>query len=491
MNRKMVLHTVGILLLVESALLCLPLLIAFLYRGTDGSGAILAFGQTILITLAAGALLAFGFRPKNQVIYAAEGFVIVSLSWLALSLFGCLPFLFDKSCEITSFADAFFETVSGFTTTGASVLRDVESLSHGLLFWRSFTHWVGGMGVLVFIMALLPGLSDRSIHIMRAEMPGPIVGKLVPRIKDTAKILYLIYFGMTLAEVICLLAGGMNLFDSVVHTFGTAGTGGFGIRADSIGSYSPTLQWIIAVFMVLFGINFNLYYLILVKKFRSAFSSGELWTYLAIIFLSTGAIAVDLLVNFQPLAGKAGEAIRNAAFQVSSIVTTTGYTTADYAVWPSFSKAVLLILMFLGACAGSTAGGFKISRVVILFKMVKNELKKMLHPRSVNVVKLDGKAVPVKTQESVSIYFALYIAFFVLIFLLISLFDPFGLETNFSAAASCFNNVGPGFGGCGPSTSYASFTAGSKIILAFAMLLGRLEILPLVLTLSPSAWRKK
>lgn len=480
MNRRMVFYTLGQMLLLCAALLILPLFVAFGYREQCAAG----FGITIGICGLLGVVIMLVFRTKNRVIYAKEGFVIVALTWLALSAFGAFPFWL--SGEIPSYIDAFFETVSGFTTTGASILTNVEKMSRGLLFWRSFTHWIGGMGVLVFVMAIAPNVSERSMHIIRAEMPGPIVGKLVPRVKDTAKILYLIYIAMSVIEVVLLLIGGMSLFDSVVHTFGTAGTGGFGIKLDSIAGYSPYVQWVITVFMLLFGVNFNLYYLLLIRKFRSVFRSTELRVYFAIVAASVIAIAV----NIYPMYDSMEKSVRLSAFQVSSIITTTGYSTCDFDIWPGLSKAVLLVLMFIGACAGSTGGGLKVSRLVILVKMVKNELKHLLHPRSVNVVKFEGKKLDSTTLHNVSNYFTLYILGFFIIFLLISA-DGFNFETNFSAVAACYNNVGPGFGAVGPAASYAGYSIMSKLLLSFAMLLGRLELFPLLLSFAPSTWTKR
>lgn len=480
MNRRMVFYTTGQIVLIEALMLLLPVIVSLIYRESCTS----AFLITIGIALIVGGSLILIFKPTDNVIYAKEGFLTVALAWISLSAIGALPFFI--SGEIPSYIDAFFETVSGFTTTGASILTDVESMSHGLLFWRSFTHWVGGMGVLVFVMAVIPNVSDRSIHIMRAEMPGPIIGKLVPKVKDTAKILYLIYIAMTLVQVLLLLFGGMSLFESLIHTFGTAGTGGFSSRSDSIASYSPYIQWVITIFMLLFGINFNLYYLLLIKRAKNAFSSTELWVYLTIFTASTAAITTNIL----PLIGEFSSAFRTAAFQVASIVTTTGYATADFNLWPELSKGILLLLMFIGSCAGSTAGGLKISRVIILFKMLRGEVKRMLHPRSVRVVRFEGKQLEENTLGSVSTYFAIYVICFFAIFLLLC-FEPFDMETNFTAAAACFNNVGPGFGAVGPVSSYADYSAFSKLLLSFAMLLGRLEIFPLIIALSPYAWSKK
>lgn len=481
MNRKMVFYIIGQMIKLEAALLVLPLLVSLIYREHETA---LSFLITIGIALVMGFALTLIFRTKNRVIYAKEGFVIVALTWLALSAVGCLPFII--SGEIPSFFDAFFETVSGFTTTGASVVIDVESMSHGILFWRSFTHWIGGMGVLVFIMAIIPTVTDRSIHILRAEMPGPIVGKLVPKTKDTAKILYLIYIIMTAVEIVLLLIGGMPLFESTVHAFGTAGTGGFGIKADSIAGYSPYLQWVITIFMLLFGVNFNLYYLALIRHFHSIFKSRELWCYIGIFAAACFAITIDIYPMYQNFS----ESLRLAAFQTSSILTTTGFATADFNLWPGFSKAILFLLMFIGGCAGSTAGGLKVSRVILLFKIVRKELLHILHPRSVAVIKFEGKKVDNPTLNSVSTYFVLYIFGILGIFLILCL-EPFDLETNLSATVSCFNNVGPGLSLVGPASNYSAYSPLSKLMLSFAMLLGRLEIFPLWFTLTPSTWSKK
>lgn len=479
MNRRMVCYTAGRIVQVMSFLLILPAVVSLIYR----ESCVWDFLITAVLALVLGTLFTLIAKPRDHVIYAKEGFIIVSVAWLVMSALGALPFVF--SGEIPSFTDAFFETVSGFTTTGASILDDVESLSHGLLFWRSFTHWLGGMGVLVFVMAVLPNVSDRSIHIMRAEMPGPIVGKLVPRARDTAKILYLIYIVMTVLEVIFLLCGGMPMFDSLVHAFGTAGTGGFGIKADSIGSYSPYLQWVITAFMLLFGVNFNLYYLLLIRRFRSAVKSSELWWYAGIVAVSIAVITWN--ISTEP--SLFGDDLRVAAFQVSSIITTTGYSTVDFNLWPQLSKTVLLILMFIGGCAGSTAGGLKVSRVLILGKRIRRELRRMIHPRSVNSVQFEGKAVPEATLSNVTVYLAIYFFIYFVILLLLS-FEPFDFETNFSATAACFNNVGPGFSFVGPTSSFSAYSVFSKWVLSFAMLFGRLEIFPLILTLSPATWSK-
>lgn len=481
MNRRMVIYTIGQLIGVEAAVMMLPLCVSLIY----GEGSWKAFLITIGIAIVLSALGLLLSRPKNHVIYAKEGFATVALAWIIMSGIGALPFVI--SGEIPNYIDAFFETVSGFTTTGSSIVRDVEALSHGILFWRSFTHWLGGMGVLVFVMAILPSSSDRSIHLMRAEVPGPVVGKLVPKIKETAKILYLIYMVMTFIEVIFLLCGGMPLFDSLVHSFGTAGTGGFGIKADSIGGYSSYCQWVIIIFMLLFGINFNLFYLCLIRRFKSVLKSEELWAYLGIVL----AAATIITVNIMPIYNSLSQSIRLSAFQVASIITTTGYATADFNTWPVLSKGILLILMFLGACAGSTGGGFKISRVVLLLKAVKREFHRLIHPRSRTTIRFEGKNVDEGTISGVECYLALYVICFVSIFLILCFEKNFDIETNFSAAASCFNNIGPGLGSVGPALNFADYSAVSKIVLSIAMLLGRLELFPLIITLAPSTWTKK
>ena len=480
MNRFMVFHTTGRILLAEALLLLLPACVSLWY----GEDAVWAFLITAGIALAVGLALFLIFRPKDTVIYAKEGFAIVALVWIGMSLVGALPFYITG--QIPRFADAFFETVSGFTTTGASILENVEDMSRGLLFWRSFTHWLGGMGVLVFVMALLPNVTDRSIHIMRAEMPGPVVGKLVPKVRDTAKILYLIYIGLTTLEIVFLLAGGMPLFDSAVHAFGTAGTGGFGIRADSLGGYSPYLQWVVAIFMLLFGINFNLFYLMLIRRFKTALRSEEMWIYFGL----AGTAAVLILCNIYSLYGNFAEALRHSVFQTASILTTTGYSTVDFNLWPGLARTVLLLLMFVGGCAGSTAGGIKVSRIILMLKMIFREVRQMVRPRSVNPVRFEGKTVEENTLKSVSAYFLIYLICFFSAFLLIS-WEPFDFETKFTAVVACFNNIGPGFGAVGPAANFAGFSTFSKYVLSSAMLLGRLEIFPLLIAFSPSTWFRK
>lgn len=481
MNRKMVYYMTGRIILLEGALLLVPLIVSLIYQDVGT----VPFLITIAICAAVGGALSCFFRKTSQVIFAKEGFLITALAWLSVSAIGAIPFVL--SGQIPSYIDAFFETVSGFTTTGASILTHVESMSHSLLFWRSFTHWMGGMGVLVLMVAIMPNLSSRTIHVLRAEMPGPTMGKLVPRLRDTAKILYVLYFVLTAAEFVLLLAGGMPVFDSAIHALGTAGTGGFGIKGDSIASYSPYLQWVIAAFMMLFGVNFNLYYLLILRRFRSILRSEELWTYVIVVLSATGLIAWNIL----PLYRNLSEATRQAFFQVNTITSTTGFSTADFNQWPELSKTVLVLLMFMGGCAGSTAGGLKVSRLVMLYKIVKRELRHLLHPRSVGAVRFEGKTVDNTTLISVANYFAIYAGLFVVFLLIVSFQPGFNLQSNFTAVASCFNNIGPGLDLVGPAASFAAYKPVLKLVLSFAMLFGRLEIYPMLISMSPSTWLRK
>ncbi len=480
MNRKLIVNTVGKMILLEAVALIIPMVVSLLYNEKSAW----AFLVTIGIALIVGGFFVLISKKPPKAIYAREGFLIVALSWIFASLIGCLPFII--SGEIKNFFDAFFETVSGFTTTGASILVNVEALSKGILFWRSFTHYIGGLGVLVFVMALIPDVSGKTIYILRAEMPGPTFGKLSPRLKDTLKILIGIYFGLTVIQIVLLLCGDMNLYESIVHTFGTAGTGGFGVKADSIASYSAYSQWVIAVFMFLFAINFNIYYLLLAKRFAAVFKNNELWLYVTIVLGAITAITINLLSVYNNIS----DALRYSTFTVNSIISTTGFGTTDFNALPEFSKGICFILMFLGGCAGSTCGGLKTSRLLILIKLIKAELHKMLHPRSVVTVKVDGKPVESDVLRSVSIYFAVYSACIAVVYLLIT-FEPFDVTTNITATVSCFNNVGPFLGMVGEGGSYASYSAFSKMVLSAAMLLGRLEIFPLLLAFNPKTWIKK
>ncbi len=481
MNRKIVFYMLGQILKLEAAIMVLPLICSLI---CDEFNNVVTFLITIAIALALGFGLTLLNKPKNKTFFAKEGFVIVALCWIAISAVGALPFVI--SGEIPNYIDAFFETVSGFTTTGSSILTDVEGMSKGLLFWRSGTHWVGGMGVLVLIVAILPTDSGRTMHILRAEMPGHSAGKLTPKLRTMTKILYFIYSGFTVLEMFLLICGGMPVFDSILHALGTAGTGGFGIKADSIASYSPYCQWVITIFMLIFGVNFNLYYLILFGRIRNALKSEELWTYLGIFTVSSVLMTLNILKTVENV----GEAIRLSTFQAATVMSTTGYATADFNLWPNLSKGILLILMFGGACAGSTAGGFKISRVVLLYKKIVASIKQMIHPRATSTITFEGKTVDNEIMNGVLIYLAVYCLCFIVVLLLL-LLEPFDLETNISAAASCFNNIGPGLSLVGPAANFSIYSPFSKLVLSAAMLLGRLEIFPLLILFSPSVWIKK
>lgn len=479
MNYQMIGFVIGRILLTEAALLALPLVTALLYGEPAGPFLIPA-----LVLVLVGLVLS-GRKPQRTALYARDGLAVVALAWIAMSAFGALPFVI--SGDIPNFVDAFFETVSGFTTTGASILTDVESLSRGGLFWRSFTHWVGGMGVLVFVMAILPMTDGHGMHLMRAEVPGPSVGKLVSRMSDSAKILYGIYLAMTVIEIILLLAGGMPLFDACVHAFGTAGTGGFSSRALSVGTYQNAYyDIVIGVFMLLFGVNFNLYYFLLVRRFREVFRSEELRAYLLIVTASVLAITVNIVHIY----GSAATSLRHAFFQVSSIITTTGYSTVDFNTWPTFSKAILVVLMFVGACAGSTGGGIKVSRILILLKSSLADMRKMLHPNAVTTVRLEGKPLTEKNIRGAHVFISVYLVVFVASFLLLSL-EQFDLVTTFTALAACINNIGPGLEMVGPMGSFAAFSPASKLLLSFDMLVGRLEIFPMLLLFAPSIWKRR
>ena len=481
MNYRMVVFVLGRIFLVEAAMMLLPMVCSAIY----GEWYMLpAFLLPAVILLLLG--LAASLRtPKNTTIYARDGLAIVALVWVLMSAFGALPFVI--SGEIPAFADAFFEMVSGFTTTGSTILIDVEALSHGALFWRSFSHWVGGMGVLVFAMAVLPMTDGRAMHLMRAEVPGPTCGKLSSKLSDSAKILYGIYFAMTAVEVVFLCTGGMSLYESLIHSFGTAGTGGFSCRGLSIGAYqNPYFEWVIGIFMLLFGINFNLYYFILMRHFREAFGSEELRAYLGIVLFSTVTIAANIL----SMVGSVGEAVRTAFFQVSSIITTTGYATADFNLWPTYSRILLLLLMFVGGCAGSTAGGLKMSRVIIFFKAARQDLNKMLHTHAVTTIRFEGKPLDEKTLQGVHNYFNVYMLLVMLSTVLVSL-DGFDLTTTFTAVITCLNNVGPGMELVGPMGNFSHFSDPVKYLLSFDMLAGRLELYPMLALFAPRLWRSR
>ena len=478
MNIRMIAQILGKVLCTTAVLLLLPAIVALCYRENP-----FPFLITVVICAALGGGLNL-LKPESTKIYAREGFVCVGLSWVCISLLGALPFVL--SGDIPSYIDALFETASGFTTTGASILENVEVLTQSGLFWRSFTHWIGGMGVLVFIMAVLPMSGSRSMHIMRAEVPGPTVGKLVPSARKTAGILYLIYIILTLLEAVLLLCGGMSFYDALLHSFGTAGTGGFSNRAASVGYYGPYIQVVITVFMFLFGMNFNLYYLILLKKVKAALKSEELHLYVIFSVLSILVIALNIL----PAYGSFGESLRLSAFQVGSIISTTGYSTADFDLWPELSKWLLVLCMFTGACAGSTCGGMKLSRILLVFKGIRQELWRQQHPHGVSVVRLEGKPVSESTLHTTLVFTACYIGILLIGTLFLSL-DGFDLVTNFTGTLACISNIGPGLSLVGPVGNYSMFSGLSKLLLTFIMLLGRLEIFPLLLLFSPSVWRKQ
>ncbi len=478
MNRRMICRVLGLVLLIEAVMMLVPALVALFYGEN-----LTPWGISIAATAGVGGLM-LAAVPQKSVLYAREGFISVALSWLLMSAFGALPL--RLSGEVTHYADAMFEIVSGFTTTGASILLDVEGMSRGLLFWRSMTHWIGGLGVLVFILAVLPLANNNAMHIMRAEVPGPTVGKIVPRARDTARILYLIYFALTVIETIFLLAGGMPLYDALIHAFGTAGTGGFSNRALSVGAYnSPYIEWVIGVFLVLFSINFNLYYFILCGGVRDALRDQELHLFGALVLLTTGIITIDIL----PLFDGFSSAVRHAFFQVMSITSTAGFATADFNLWPEVSRWVLVLLMFCGACAGSTGGGIKIGRILLMGRAARCEIRRMSRPRTVNRVMVNGKAVDDETLRGSLIFFFLYILMLIVGTLLVS-FDGFDTTTNFTAVLSCLSNVGPGLGLVGPMGNFAMYSVFSKIVLTAAMLIGRLEIFPILILFSPSLWKR-
>lgn len=477
-NKRMIAYIMGMLLIVEAALMALPCVVSVIYSKTETFSPLYSFLVTMAILLVFGFIL-ISLKPKNTTIYARDGFIIVSLGWILVSLFGALPFTI--SGEIPNYLDAVFESVSGFTTTGASILSDVESVGHGILFWRSFTHWIGGMGVLVFVMALLPlSGGGGDIYLMRAESPGPDVGKLVPRSKDTARILYALYIGLTVLEIIFLLCGGMNFFEAVTHSFGTAGTGGFGIKNDSIGGYNTYIQVVITVFMALFGVNFSIYYLLICKKIKGILKSEELRTYIGIVLASSLLIALNIRGMFSSF----GEALNKASFTVSSFMTTTGYATVNANNFPDFSRMILLVLMCIGASAGSTGGGFKVARVILLFKNTKREVKRLIHPRSVNAITFDGKLVDTEVRHGTNVFFVVYSIILVISCLIVSL-DKTDLFSSVSGVISALNNIGPGFGELGVVGNFSIFSPLSKVVFILDMLFGRLEIYPMLMLFAP------
>lgn len=477
MNSSIIRFILGHVLRIEALLMLLPCIVALIYGDIQG----FYYLGTGCFCLIVGIIMARK-KPDNSVFYLKEGCIATSLSWIFMSLFGCMPLWL--SGEIPHFTDALFETVSGFTTTGASILSNVEALSHTALFWRSFTHWIGGMGVLVFLMAIIPLSGGSNINLMRAESPGPSVGKLVPKMKYTARILYLIYFGMTIVELIFLLIGKMPLFDSICTAVGTAGTGGFGIKNDSFASYSPYLQWVVTIFMILFGVNFNAYYYIIYRHFKKAFKMEEVRCYFVIILVAVAVIFFNIL----DMTDSVFQALTQASFQVASLVTSTGFSSVDFNLWPQLSKTILVLIMFIGACAGSTGGGIKVSRIMVLFKTMIKELHSYIHPKSIRKIKLEGKPVEHEIVRAINVYIVTFIILFASSVLMIS-FDGKDLVTNFTSVLTTLNNMGPGLNEVGPSGNFGGFSCFSKFVLMFDMLAGRLELFPLLILFHPGAWK--
>lgn len=476
MNNSIIRYIIGSVLKIEGGLMLLPCLTAIIYQEREG----FAYLLTAAICLAAGCLLSLK-KPGQTVFYLKEGCISTALCWIFLSIFGCLPFCMTK--EIPSFTDALFETISGFTTTGASVLSNVEALSHCSLFWRSFTHWIGGMGVLVFMMAILPLSGGSNINLMKAESPGPSFGKLVPKMRYTAQLLYTIYFALTIIEFILLVIGKMPVFDALTASFGTAGTGGFGIKNDSFMSYTPYMQWVVTIFMILFGVNFNAYYIMLFKDWKKVFKIEEVRFYFLIILAAIAIIFCSLMKTSADIAGN----LRHASFQVASIMTTTGFASVDFNLWNQTAKTVLVVLMFIGACAGSTGGGIKVSRIVVLIKTIFKELNSYIHPKIIQKIKMDGKMVEHDVLRSINVYFITLIIIVSASVFALS-FDGKELITDFTAVAATINNIGPGLELVGPTSNFGHFSPFSKYVLMFDMLAGRLELFPLLILFHPSAW---
>lgn len=480
MNYKMIIYILGMVLKIEAASMLIPLVCALCFKESQET---YVWIVCIAICLITGMLFSFK-QPTKKSMYAREGFVAVALSWIFMSLFGSLPFVI--SGYIPNFADAFFEIVSGFTTTGASILTNVEALPKSLLMWRSLSHWIGGMGVLVFLMAIVPLSGGGNVHLLKAESPGPSVSKLVPKVKSTAIILYAIYIALTFIQIILLLFGGLDLFSSLTLSFGTAGTGGFSILNTGIASYSPYVQYVITIFMILFGIDFSLYHALLFREAKNILKSSELKVYLGIIAMSI----LLIFINTKWMFNTVEEAFRHISFTVGSIITTTGYTTTDFNLWPEFSKVIIVILMFIGACAGSTGGGIKVSRILILIKSIGKEVRTSVHPRTTLKLKMNDRIIPHETVRGVNVYMAAYVMIFFGALLLISL-DNFDFTTNFTAIAATLNNIGPGLNIVGPTGNFSAFSELSKVIMSVCMLIGRLEIFPMLLLFSPHTWAKK
>ena len=477
MNIKMLVYILGKVLLIEGALMLLPVVCGVVYGEKE----------FIVYTIFAAAYMLAGFlislkKPKNMTVFIKDGCVATALSWLVLSICGCIPFMVTG--EIPSFTDAMFETASGFTTTGASILNNVEGLSHTSLLWRSLTHWIGGMGVLVFLLAVVPMTGGSNMNLMRAESPGPTVGKIVPKVRSTAKMLYYIYLAITVIEIIILFACGMPLFDSICSAFGTAGTGGFGIKNDSFASYAPHLQWIVAIFMLMFGANFNFYYYLTTRQGTKALKMSEVKVYLAVAAVATAIITFSIYGMY----GGLEESVRHALFQVATCMTTTGFATTDFDLWPALAKFVLVTLMFIGACASSTGGGIKISRFQIMFKSIRREIESYIHPRTVKKIHLDGKTVETDVERSVALYFFIYLVVFVASMLVVAL-EGHDLTTVFTSVTATLNNIGPGLSLVGPTCNYSFFTNLSKWVLIFDMLAGRLELIPILVFLNPFTYK--
>ena len=477
MNSSVVRYILGHVLKIEGFLLLLPCLVSIIYQEKIG----IYYLAVAVVCILLGTLMTYR-KPESMVFYLKEGCVITSLSWIALSFFFFFPFVLGG--DIPSFTDALFETISGFTTTGASILSNVEGLTYTSLFWRSFTHWIGGMGVLVFLLAIVPMSGGSNINLMRAESPGPSVGKLVPKVKYTARILYEIYIVLTILEFVFLLLGKMPVFDAMTTSFGTAGTGGFGIKNDSLMGYSVYIQWVVTIFMILFGVNFNAYYFILFRNFKKAFSMEEVRCYFLIILGAIGIIFIDIVDSCV----SAFDALTKASFQVGSIITTTGFSTADFNLWPQTSKTILVLLMFVGACAGSTGGGIKVSRFVVLFKTIVKELNSYIHPKSVKKIKIDGKPVEHEVVRAINVYFITFMIVFSTSVFAIS-FEGKDLVTNFTAVVATINNIGPGLELVGPTQNFSGFSIFSKYVLMFDMLAGRLELFPLLILFHPAIWK--
>ena len=479
MNYPLISQILGRVLAIEGALMVIPMIVSLIYHES-----ILPFVYTILVIAAVSAVL-LRFRPSSRDLYALEGFVVVALAWIMMSAVGALPFMF--SGEITNFIDAFFETVSGFTTTGATIVNDVEAMRRGTMFWRCFTNWIGGMGVLVFLMFVLPLSQEHSMHILRAEMPGPSIGKLVPKVQSTSKILYLMYTVMTGIIVVLLMLGGMDLYDALVHAFSTAGTGGFSNYANSVAHFdSAYIDYVIGIGLLFFGVNFNLYFFLIIGKFKEVIKNEELRWYLLIVLVSSVVIAFTIVDDY----GTFANAFRYAFFQVSSIITTAGHITADYDVWPMFAQCIIFLLMFTGASAGGTNGGIKISRLLIAFKTLKNDVVKQISPREINTVKVNGEVVSKNAQNTTMVFIVLYV-FTIILGTMIVAIDNFDFTSTFTAVLSCMGNIGPGSGICGPTGNFTAFSDLSTLVLAICMLIGRLEIFPMLILFMPKSWKKK